>query len=283
MRSKNPKYVSRPLCFYTHFLTLYISCNEDTVRTCPRIKSPISPHRIRTRSKNSSQFLACTPRGSDINYAWRSGGWLTIYSNCPQPYHHTETNKTIIRTFSPAALARARADRCTDESTTYISSPRAASRKTSGLVHRNSDLELQNESAAFTLDANALARVRLSCPDTITSTCLRLLYKTLTYVPRAILKNKLGVAGCRLQEFVSQSDLTWFLARFRSDDAFAKLSIMTVNGGINGQEQLDEVRPMLPQRGRCGCNISTCRLTLTSDTPSRSPTTVTRPQTSSIE
>lgn len=152
-------------------------------------------------------------------------------------------------------------------------------------MHRNSDLELQNESAAFTLGANALARVPLSsCPDTITPTCLRLLYETLTYVPRAILKNKLGVAGY-LQEFVSQSDLTWFLARFRSDAAFAKLSIMTVNGGINDhwQEQLDKVRPMLPQRGKCGCNISTCRLTLTSDAPSRSPTTVTRPRTSSIE
>lgn len=136
------------------------------------------------------------------------GGWLTIYRlpmtkanttpwyNVPTLPQQRRTRPSFARFATlPAALTVA--------PTTYFSSPRprAASRQTSKLVsngpmHRNSDLELQNASAAFTLDADALvllaARTRAA---TVTPTCLRLLYKTLTYVPRASSKNKLGVAG----------------------------------------------------------------------------------------
>jgi tripeptidyl-peptidase-1 len=63
-----------------------------------------------------------------------------------------------------------------------------------------------------------------------------MLYNTLTYLPQATTKNKLGVTGY-LEQYASQSDLTNFLTRFRRDAAPAQFSVVAVNGGINNQSQ----------------------------------------------
>ena len=173
------------------------------------------------------------------------GGWLTIHQ-VPltqantlldaeyQIYRHTETNETIIRTIGYALPASLHDHVQTVAPTTYFGSPRAL-RLTSKVVSNgptlpNGDVELQDASGTWAPDA----RVPSSCSDKITPTCLRLLYKTLDYSPKATSTNKLGVTGY-LGQFASQSDLTEFLTRFRSDATLARFSVVNVNGSINNQ------------------------------------------------
>jgi tripeptidyl-peptidase-1 len=188
------------------------------------------------------------------------GNWLTIY-NLPltkanallgaeyQFYHHAETNETVIRTISYALPTALHEYVQTVAPTTYFGALRAF-RQTSklglnGPKLSNGDLELQDASVAFVPGTP----VPPSCSSAITPTCLRMLYNTLTYLPQAASKNKLGVTGY-LREFASQSDLTSFLTLFRSEAAPAQFSVVTVNRGINNQSQPGlEVRPVLYVEG----------------------------------
>jgi hypothetical protein len=53
-----------------------------------------------------------------------------------------------------------------------------------------------------------------------------------------------------MEQFASQSDLTGFLTRFRSDAATGNFSVVTVNGGVNNQSNPGgEVRPVLHVEG----------------------------------
>ena len=79
-----------------------------------------------------------------------------------------------------------------------------------------------------------LATVPSSCGSTITPACLRALYNTTSYTPKATATNKLGVAGY-LDEYAVHSDLKTFLNRFRSDAASADFTVVQVNGGGNDQ------------------------------------------------
>ncbi|KAI0284762.1 subtilisin-like protein [Russula brevipes] len=157
----------------------------------------------------------------------------TLLGASYQLYCHLETNETILRTIGyslPAALH----DRVqTVAPTTYFGSPRAL-RQTSrldpnGPTLPNGDLHLQN---AATLSASG-SPVPPICSN-ITPACLRRLYNTEGYEPRATAVNKLGIAGY-LQEFASHSDLRGFMTRFRRDAENATFSVVTVNGGINDE------------------------------------------------
>jgi len=188
------------------------------------------------------------------------GNWLTIY-NVPltkanallgaeyQFYHHVETNETVIRTISYGLPTALHEYVQTVAPTTYFGALRAL-RQTSKLAVNgpklpNGDLELQDVSATFVPGTP----VPPSCSSAITPTCLRMLYNTLTYVPQATSKNKLGVTGY-LEQYASQSDLTYFLTLFRRDAAPAQFSVVTVNGGINNQSQPGiEVRSVLYVEG----------------------------------
>ncbi len=194
------------------------------------------------------------------------GGWLTI-KKVPltkanallgasyQNYRHAETNETVIRTIGCSLPAALHEHVQTVAPTTYFGSPRPL-----GLISKispnsatlpNGDPDLQSALATFVPGAP----IPPNCSSTITPTCLRLLYKTWSYAPQATWKNKLGIAGY-LQQFASQSDLTGFLTRFRRDAAFARFSVVTVNGGINNQSQPGlEVRSVLHVGGECGCDI----------------------------
>ncbi len=190
------------------------------------------------------------------------GSWLTIYKvpltkanailgSEYQFYRHTETNETVIRTIGYALPASLHEHVQTVVPTTYFGSPRAL-RQTSKLVLNgptlpNGDPELQEASTTF----DPGAPIPSNCSSTITPTCLRILYNTLAYSPQATLTNKLGVTGY-LEQFASQSDLTDFLVRFRSDAAPAQFSVVTVNGSINNQSQPGmEVRSVLYVEGGC--------------------------------
>jgi tripeptidyl-peptidase-1 len=191
------------------------------------------------------------------------GSWLTIY-NLPltkvnallgasyQRFRHQETNETIIRTIGYSLPVTLHEHVQTVAPTTYFGSPRAL-RKISKVVFNsptlpNGDLELQEVAAKFAPGDP----VPSNCSSIITPTCLRMLYNTLTYSPQAASTNKLGVTGY-LEQYASQSDLTDFLTRFRSDAATANFSVVTVNGGVNNQSNSgSEVRPVLHVEGGCG-------------------------------
>jgi tripeptidyl-peptidase I len=163
-------------------------------------------------------------------------------------YRHTETNETVIRTISYALPTALHVHVQTVAPTTYFGSPRAL-RRTSKVVQNgptlpNGDRELQDASATFAPDG----LVPSNCSSIITPTCLRMLYNTLTYWPRATSTNKLGITGY-LEQFASRSDLTNFLTLFRGDAAAAQFSVMKVNGGINDQSHPGtEVRSALALR-----------------------------------
>ncbi|KAF8491624.1 subtilisin-like protein [Russula emetica] len=173
------------------------------------------------------------------------GGWLTI-KKLPltkantllgasyQTYRHTETNETVIRTVGYSLPAALHEHVQTVAPTTYFESPRPL-RQPSKLVFNaptlpDDDLELQDSSASFVPGDP----IPSNCSSIITPTCLRLLYKTWAYEPRATSKNKIGITGY-LEQYASYSDLTTFLTRFRKDAATANFSAVTVNGGLNNQ------------------------------------------------
>jgi tripeptidyl-peptidase I len=203
----------------------------------------------------------------------------TLLGASYQLFRHTETNETVIRTIGYSLPTALHDHVQTVAPTTYFGSPRAL-RRMSKLVFNaptlpNGDHELQEVSATFAPGDT----VPSNCSSIITPTCLRMLYNTLSYSPQATSTNKLGITGYS-EQFASQSDLTDFLTRARSDATTANFSVVLVNGGINNQSHPgDEVRLVLHVEGGCGCEILSHRLTSTSNTPNRSPS---RLRTSSI-
>ena len=192
------------------------------------------------------------------------GGWLTI-KNVPltkanallgasyQTYRHTETGETLIRTVGYSLPAALHEHVQTVAPTTYFGSPRPL-RQTSKLAVNaptlpDGDSGLQDLVATFVPGDS----VPSSCSSIITPTCLRLLYKTWGYEPRATSNNTIGITGY-LGEYPNYSDLTKFLTRFRKDAAAANFSVVSVNGGIDDQSQPGaEVRLVLRVEGKCGC------------------------------
>lgn len=175
------------------------------------------------------------------------GGWLTI-KKVPltkanallgasyQNYCHRETNETVIRTVG-YSLPDALHDYVqTVAPTTYFESPRPL-RQTSKLAFNSpklpgGDLGLQDSSTTFATGD----LVPSNCSSIVTPACLRLLYKTWAYKPRAASTNNIGVTGYS-EQYASYSDLTTFLTRFRKDATTANFSVVTVNGGVDNQSQ----------------------------------------------
>ena len=186
-------------------------------------------------------------------------------------YRNTETDEIVLRTIGYALPAVLHHHVQTVAPTTYFGSPRAL-RQTSRLVMNGptlpkGDIELQNSLTALSSGTS----VPSNCSDTITPTCLRLLYNTIDYEPRAQGENELGIAGY-LGQFPSQLDLTQFMGLFRPDAARAAFSAVTIKGGTDDQNHPGvEVRTVLPPMVHVSV---TCehRLTLTSNMPSRYPT-----------
>ena len=175
------------------------------------------------------------------------GGWLTV-KKVPltkanallgasyQNYRHRETNETVIRTVGYSLPAALHDYVQTVVPTTYFESPRPL-RQTSKLAFNapnlpGGDLGLQDSSTTFSPGD----LVPSSCSSIVTPACLRLLYKTWAYKPRAVSKNKIGVTGYT-EQYASYSDLMTFLTRFRKDATTANFSVVTVNGGVDNQSQ----------------------------------------------
>ena len=149
-------------------------------------------------------------------------------------YRHAHTNESLVRTTSYALPSALHDHVNVVAPTTFFGVPQAY-RKTVSIrlgapVLANGDAALRAEIAKL----SPLATVPSSCGSTITPACLRALYNTTSYTPKATATNKLGVAGY-LDEYAVHSDLKTFLNRFRSDAASADFTVVQVNGGGNDQ------------------------------------------------
>jgi tripeptidyl-peptidase-1 len=184
------------------------------------------------------------------------GSWLTL-SGIPvaqanallgasyQFYRHTESSETVLRTIGYALPEALHEHVQTVAPTTYFGSPRAL-RQTSqlrpnGPTLPDGDPELQNELASLSPDGPVPA----NCSNIITPTCLRILYKTRGYVPRAPDENQLGITGY-LEQYVSRSDLKEFMTRFRPDAEDSQVTIVNVNGSINDEDNPGVEARILP-------------------------------------
>lgn len=183
------------------------------------------------------------------------GDWLTV-SSVPvsqadallgasyQVYRHSETNDTLLRTVGYSLPAALHDHVAVVAPTTYFGGPRAWRRTShltpSGNILPDGDAAIQAAAAALAQQADrqpgSLATVPSSCSNTITPTCLRALYNTSTYVPKATAKNTLGIAGY-LEEFANHADLKTFLTKFRSDAVSANFTTVKVNGGLDDQTE----------------------------------------------
>ena len=258
------KYVSITLLVYSNIHVDVLCYRYGAHLSKVQVAELVAPHPDTLELVGS--WLAHHEVPSSAVSITHGGSWLTIYNlsltkanailgASYQLFHHTETNETVIRTIGYSIPAALYDHVQTVAPTTYFGSPRAL-RQMSKLVFNtptlpNGDPELQELSAKYALGDT----VPSNCSSIITPTCLRMLYNTLTYSPQATSTNKLGITGYS-EQFASQSDLTDFLTRFRSDAATANFSVVTVNGGINNQSHPgSEVRLVLDVEGGCGCII----------------------------
>jgi tripeptidyl-peptidase-1 len=269
--------------FFVTLLTQLYACRYGAHLSKEQVAELVAPHPDALQLVGSWIAHHEVPSSAAVSIT-HGGNWLTIY-NVPltkanallgaeyQSYLHAETNETVIRTISYALPAALHEYVQTVAPTTYFGAPRALGITSklglNGPKLSKGDLDLQDASTTYVPGTP----VPPSCSSAITPTCLRMLYNTLTYVPQATSKNKLGVTGY-LQQFASQTDLTNFLTRFRSDAVPARFSVVTVNGGINNETDpgIEVRRALYVDCGDNGCNISSRRPILISNTPNRSPT-----------
>jgi len=86
---------------------------------------------------------------------------------------------------------------------------------------------------SFATEISPLA-VPASCGTTVTPACVRALYNTTAYVPKATATNKIGITGY-LEEFANDADLQTFFKAFRPDAVGGTFTHVQVNGGLNTQ------------------------------------------------
>jgi len=176
-------------------------------------------------------------RSSSISTT-HGGAWLTVtdvlvsqanqlLGASYQLYRHAERNDTIIRTVGYALPAVLHTHIQTVAPTTDFASahvlPQTPRR------HPVREAAAQADPASRELVTVLSGR---DDEDEVTTSLLRLLYKTSAYVPAATDKNSLGVLGL-MNEYPSQADLTKFMTDFRNDARAATFTVEQVNGGGN--------------------------------------------------
>lgn len=150
------------------------------------------------------------------------GSWLSIPITVEQAsrmmnttyniYQHETTSERIVRTMSYSLPSVLHPHVGVITPTTYFSTMRSM-RATSFVQPQAKTIDNDIETAPKLVGPSSLVTVPSSCATTITPACLRALYNTSTYVPKATNVNKLGVAGY-LEEFANDADLQVLLPRF---------------------------------------------------------------------
>jgi tripeptidyl-peptidase-1 len=196
----------------------------------------------------------------------QGGGWLTL-SGVPvsqanallsasyQLYRHAETNETVLRTTSYVLPHDLHDHIQTVVPTTYFGSLRTPQGtpqpRPDEPTRPGVDLKPRNELVSLSPDDSP---VSANCSKIISPTCLRKLYKTEGYEPRATGSNQLGITGY-LGDSVSRSDLKEFLRVFRPDAVHPQLSIVNVNGGTNDENNPNRTaRILLSMSVYISCN-----------------------------
>ncbi|KAH9029812.1 peptidase S8/S53 domain-containing protein [Lactarius deliciosus] len=128
-----------------------------------------------------------------------------------QLYTHTKTNETIVRTLGYSLPVVLHGHVQTVAPTTFFSSP-PTPRKRSGVAAVR-----PGKSPSRSDDAHA------------TLPFLRWLYSTVTYVPSAMDRNKVGVTGYN-QQYPSPADLNSYILKYRPDGIDATYVVESVNG-----------------------------------------------------
>ncbi|CUA75752.1 tripeptidyl-peptidase I [Rhizoctonia solani] len=90
------------------------------------------------------------------------------------------------------------------------------------------------EQAAEEAKGKVAAAVPSSCKSTITPSCLKALYRTDSYTPKAGNSSSIGITGY-LEQYASTSDLQTFYTKFNPSAAGSTFSVELVNGGKNSQ------------------------------------------------
>ena len=177
------------------------------------VDSLVAPHRDSVDLVDS--WLSA--HGVDLASVERAnaGSWLTAPITVGQAsrmlnatyniYQHDTTEELIVRAISYSLPSVLHPHVGVVSPTTYFSGMRSM-KATSFLQPHIKPLENDHEFAAALTSPGSLATVPSSCSTTITPSCLRALYNSSTYVPKATSTNKLGVAGY-LGEFANTADL----------------------------------------------------------------------------
>ncbi|PSR82588.1 hypothetical protein PHLCEN_2v6021 [Hermanssonia centrifuga] len=201
----------------------------------------VAPHPNSVETVDS--WLAA--HGIDLGLVQRmnGGSWLTVPVKVEQAsrmlnttysiFQHDSTSEYIVRTTSYSLPTILHDHIGVVSPTTYFSTMRSM-RTTSFLQPHIKPLDNDIDTAAKLVDPGSLATVPSSCSTTITPACLRALYNSTTYVPKATATNKLGIAGY-LEEFANNADLQTFFKKFRTDAVGGTFQTVQVNGGGNDQ------------------------------------------------
>lgn len=175
---------------------------------------------------------------SPENVSHRTGGghWVILRVSVAQAermlatkynvYHHPASSERVVRAMSYSLPRELHSHIDVVTPTTYFGTLRS--------MRTTSFLQPNIETIGDDADFNINAAVPASCGTTITPACLRGLYNTTNYVPKATNVNKLGVAGY-LQEFANRADLQTFFNRFRTDAVGSSYTTVLVNGGQDNQ------------------------------------------------
>ncbi|KAH9025347.1 peptidase S8/S53 domain-containing protein [Lactarius hengduanensis] len=141
-----------------------------------------------------------------------------------QLYTHTKTNETIVRTLGYSLPVVLHGHVQTVAPTTFFSSLLTQWQTT---LNR-SDVAAVGPGKSPSGEPVTMPLSRRN--PHITPAFLRWLYRTVTYVPSAMDRNKVGVAGYN-REYPSPADLTSYMRKYRPDGIDATYVVELVNGG----------------------------------------------------
>jgi tripeptidyl-peptidase-1 len=146
---------------------------------------------------------------ADAHFRSAGGEWITIRVSVAQAermldtkygvYYHAASGSSVVRTMEYSLPAELHSHIDVVTPTTYFGTFHSM-RSTSFVQPQTTPLA---NSDSFAAEISPLA-VPASCGTTVTPACLRAMYNTTAYVPKATATNKLGVAGY-LQEFANDA------------------------------------------------------------------------------
>ncbi|KAH8989266.1 subtilisin-like protein [Lactarius akahatsu] len=193
-----------------------VAPHPDTVQL---VHSWLEHHRVTSSSvsvTHGGSFLTVT--GVSVSQA------NNLLGASYQLYTHTKTNETIVRTLGYSLPVVLHGHVQTVAPTTFFSSP----------LTQEQTPQKRSGVAAVRLGKSPLGepvRMPLSRRIThVTPAFLRWLYNTVTYVPSAMDRNKVGVTGYK-REYPSPVDLTSYMRKYRPDGIDATYVVAVVNGG----------------------------------------------------